>query len=149
MIPHGSGDKNNLLKELLLIDKMPTWVYNNVPKKNKNLKWNNFSDSTSIYHNWINIKNIGSLACSRDPLLMNMVCFRKGLNHVLIHAGRFSKGMDYQNLNYEKKIENKNYHNSWDSNKFIECYKNDDNKYKYFLTNNKKLLFKHFKKKIQ
>ena len=147
MIPHGGGDKNNFLKELVSIEKMPVWVYNKVPKKINNLKWNNFSDSTSIYHNWINIKNIGSLACSRDPLMMNLMCFRKGLNHVLIHPGRFSKGMDYGNLNNKEIVEKKNYHFSWDLSEFSNFYKNDHKKCKYLFTNNKKLLFKFFKKK--
>lgn len=103
-IPHGAGQNNAQLLELPKgYEQRVTWVYNNAKRGGtvkQPLSFRNYSESNGQraqrFHdgnvNWIN---------HVDNLHLHAQLIGKGLNHILIHPGRFGKGMPYEN--YEPK----------------------------------------------
>ncbi len=96
-IPHGAGEANAHLTELPDGYERLTWVYNNA-HRNKSMpspiEWQNYSDSCgqrtqrirgSNAHYLLHIDNLHVKAYLAEP----------GLHHILIHPGRFGKGMPY------------------------------------------------------
>lgn len=98
MIPHGAGEGNAQLIDLPDDDNNIIWVYNNAKKSglcSPPLKWMNYSDSCGISSQIIKTKN-AQYICHRDNLHLNAHLLKPGLNHILVHAGRFAKGMPYE-----------------------------------------------------
>lgn len=103
-IPHGAGENNAQLLELPQgYEERVTWVYNNAKRGGtveQPLKFRNYSESNGqraqrFYDGkvaWIN---------HVDNLHLHAQLIGTGLNHILIHPGRFGKGMPYEN--YESK----------------------------------------------
>ncbi len=102
-IPHGAGENNAQL--LVLPDgyeQRVTWVYNNAKRGGtveQPLRFRNYSESCGQRAqrfrdgdaNWIN---------HIDNLHVHARLIGKGLNHILIHAGRFGRGMPYETYDW-------------------------------------------------
>jgi hypothetical protein len=97
-IPHGSGEANARLLDIPEDCQELVWVYNNA-RKNKTasppLKWKNYSDSSGTSPQAIRGYR-GTYVARRGNLLLAAWMLEPGLNHVLIHPGRFAKGMPYE-----------------------------------------------------
>ncbi len=102
-IPHGAGENNAQLLELPEgYEERVTWVYNNAKRGGsveQPLKFRNYSESNGQRAqrfsdgnvNWIN---------HVDNLHLHAQLIGEGLNHILIHPGRFAKGMPYETYNW-------------------------------------------------
>lgn len=102
-IPHGAGENNAQLLELPKgYEERVTWVYNNAKRGGtveQPLNFRNYSDSNAQrpqrfrdgYVNWNN---------HVDNLHLHARLIGAGLNHILIHPGRFGKGMPYETYDW-------------------------------------------------
>lgn len=98
LIPHGAGEGNVQLTEYPPGYDDIVWVYNNAKRNGRHrppLKWRNYSDSSGIEAQRI-VGYGGQYIARVDNLHLNAYLLSRGLNHVLIHAGRYSKGMPYE-----------------------------------------------------
>ena len=103
VIPHGAGENNAQLLQLPEgYEERVTWVYNNVKRGGtveRPLNFRNYSESNGQRPqrfrdgnvNWIN---------HVDNLHLHAQLIGSGLNHILIHAGRFAKGMPYETYDW-------------------------------------------------
>ncbi len=96
-IPHGAGEANAHLLDLPKGYEWLTWVYNNA-HRNKTItppiKWNNYSDSCGQRTQRIMVPYAHYLL-HMDNLHVKAYMAEPGLHHILIHSGRFGKGMPY------------------------------------------------------
>ncbi len=102
-IPHGAGENNAQLLELPKgYEERVTWVYNNAKRGRtveQPLMFRNYSESNGQRPqrfrdgnvNWIN---------HVDSLHLHAQLIGSGLNHILIHPGRFAKGMPYETYDW-------------------------------------------------
>ena len=104
-IPHGAGEGNAQLTELPIGYEDVVWVYNNAGRNGTcepPLKWRNFSDSTgSAAQRLVGYR--GQYVVQIDNLHLNAYLLSPGLNHVLVHPGRFAKGMPYELFDSQEK----------------------------------------------
>jgi hypothetical protein len=98
MIPHGGGEANAFLidtpEELADV----TWVYNNNTRSGTcevPIQWENYSDSSGQRAQVV--KGFGAhYVIHRSHLYFKANLMGKGLHHILLHPGRFSKNMPYR-----------------------------------------------------
>ena len=96
-IPHGAGEGNARLIDLPSGYEDVTWVYNNSRRNgtaSPPLKWKNYSDSSGQSPQRIRGYR-GEYVARRGNLHLAAWMLSPGLNHVLVHPGRFAKGMPY------------------------------------------------------
>lgn len=96
-IPHGAGEANAQLTELPDGFDDLVWVYNNAKQGGSvppPIVWRNFSDSVRMATQRMKGYR-GQYAVRIDNLHLNAYLLEPGLNHVLVHPGRFSKGMPF------------------------------------------------------
>ncbi|MBK1706879.1 FkbM family methyltransferase [Halochromatium glycolicum] len=97
-IPHGGGEGNAQLVDLPDGYDDLIWIYNNARRNGAcepPLRWRNYSDSCGAAAQ--RIKGFGGqYVANVDNLHLNAYLMEPGLNHVLIHPGRFAKGMPYE-----------------------------------------------------
>ena len=97
-IPHGGGEGNSLLTDIPANCKDLIWVYNGRKKNGLPelpVSWTNFSDSAGTAPQII--KSKGAKYIVRiDNLHMACRLAKNGLNHILIHPGRYGRGMPYE-----------------------------------------------------
>lgn len=97
-IPHGAGEGNSQLFDLPSNYQDLAWVYNNA-SRNKSvtppIKWKNYSDSCGQSAQRIRGFS-GEYITRRGNLHLAAWMLEPGLNHVLVHPGRFSRGMPYE-----------------------------------------------------
>ncbi|MBO6514338.1 MAG: FkbM family methyltransferase [Phycisphaerales bacterium] len=95
-IPHGAGESNARLLELPEgYEEGLEWVYNNRSRNGTvkpTLKWRSWSDSNGQRPQLIKV-NAGHILTSIDNLHTMAWTMEAGINHVLIHPGRFGLGM--------------------------------------------------------
>ncbi len=95
-IPHGAGESNARLLELPDgYEDGLEWVYNNRSRNGTvkpTLKWRSWSDSNGQRPQLIKV-NAGHILTSMDNLHTMAWTMEAGVNHVLIHPGRFGLGM--------------------------------------------------------
>ncbi len=90
-IPHGAGEANAYLLELPDGYESLTWVYNNAPDE-RPIKWVNYTDSCGQKTQRLRAPYAQYLL-HIDNLHVKAYLAEPGLNHILIHPGRFAKGM--------------------------------------------------------
>lgn len=97
-IPHGAGENNAQLLELPEgYEKRITWVYNNAKRGGsveQPLKFRNYSESNGQRAQRFADGNVTWIN-HVDNLHLHAQLLGSGLNHILIHPGRFGKGMPY------------------------------------------------------
>ncbi len=96
-IPHGSGEGNAQLTDIPDGYDDLVWVYNNASRNGTctpPLKWRNFTDSNGPMPQRIRGYTANYVA-HVDNLHVNAYLMTNGLNHVLVHPGRYAKGMPY------------------------------------------------------
>lgn len=110
-IPHGAAEGNNQLVEIPKGFERLTWVYNNARKGGRQaapIKWRNFSDSSGIRP--YPIRAFGArYMVNVDKLHVNAHLLSRGVNHILIHPGRFSRGMPYETYSQPEKMNQRVY----------------------------------------
>ena len=97
-IPHGAGEGNSQLLDLPTDYDDLKWVYNNAKRNGTQdppLNWNNYSDSCGQSLQRIRGYR-GCYITNRANLHIAAWMLKPGLNHVLVHPGRFAKGMPYE-----------------------------------------------------
>ena len=97
-IPHGAGEGNARLVDLPDDYQDLIWVYNNARRNGSTtppLKWKNYSDSAGLSPQRIRGYG-GEYVARRGNLHLAAWMLEPGLNHVLVHPGRFAKGMPYE-----------------------------------------------------
>lgn len=98
-IPHGAGEGNAYLLDVPEECRDLVWVYNNNSRNGAAeapLKWQNFTDSVGGASPQRLKGHKAEYAVYVDNLCMNAYLAKTGLNHILIHAGRWAKGMPYE-----------------------------------------------------
>jgi len=141
LIPHGGGEGNHQYtnwqnkKEYTDI----RWVYNGIKRKDDDpfKKWKNFSDSIGTNAHVYKFEGSSSYIVYRDHLMNKAYTAKRGLHHILVHAGRMGKGMPYNKykkyiLPGSKVIKSVNYHKKFSTRKF------DLNNYSLEKTKNQK-----------
>lgn len=96
-IPHGAGENNNILSPLPDGSEDLIWAYNNHRKYGnceKLPKWRNFSDSNLDLPQIFGLQS-GHILSYIDNLYLFCASARQGLHHLVLHAGRYSRGMPY------------------------------------------------------
>lgn len=95
-IPHGAGESNARLLELPDgYEEGLEWVYNNRSRNGTvkpTLKWRSWSDSNGQRPQLMKV-NAGHMLTSMDNLHLMAWTMEPGVNHVLVHPGRFGLGM--------------------------------------------------------
>lgn len=95
VIPHGGGEGNTQLADIENCGGGLIWAYNGRPKNKNILKWENFNDSAGQ-----NMKVVvapkAKVVVGRDALHVKAWLAGPGLHHVLLHPGRFGRGMPYE-----------------------------------------------------
>jgi hypothetical protein len=123
MIPHGGGESNAQLVDLPEGYGDIAWVYNNNTRGGRvkaPIVWENYRDSSGMSpqilggskHRWV---------VNQDNLMMQAEMMEPGLHHVLVHPGRFGKGMPYARyLGFEPEMERASVEYTFDA-----CYDAD------------------------
>jgi hypothetical protein len=95
-IPHGGGEGNHLLDELPDECSGLIWAYNNRPVEKTSPKWENFTDSSGQNLKILRSGEKATYVVARDALHVKAWTAAPGLHHILLHPGRFGKGMPYE-----------------------------------------------------
>ncbi len=100
-IPHGAGEGNARLLELPEgYEDGLEWAYNNRSRNGTveaTVHWENWTDSVRQHPQWIKSRFAVHEAV-RDTLRVKAHTASAGLHHVLVHPGRFGRGMPYAEL---------------------------------------------------
>lgn len=105
-IPHGGGEANAKLLSVPCNAEDLVWVYNNNRQNDSidpPLKWKNYSDSSSSSPQRMRGYRSHYIA-RRSNLHLAAYLAEPGLNHILVHPGRYSKGMPYEQFSSSEKI---------------------------------------------
>jgi hypothetical protein len=97
-IPHGAGEGNAKLLDVPESCRDLVWVYNNAKKNNTvdpPISWVNYSDSCSAAPQRLQ-SDFGQYIARVDNLHLWAHLLVPGTYHILIHPGRFAKGMLYE-----------------------------------------------------
>ena len=102
-VPHGAGENNAQLLQLPDgYEERVTWVYNNAKRGGtveQPLKFRNYSESNGQRPQWFRDGNVTWIN-HVDNLHLHAQLIGSGLNHILIHPGRFGKGMPYETYDW-------------------------------------------------
>lgn len=94
-IPHGGGEGNAHLTELPPgYGKGLSWVYNNAPE-DRPVTWENYTDSCGQTPQVVKGYQ-AQYVLHIDNLHLKAHLCQRGLHHILVHSGRFGKGMPYE-----------------------------------------------------
>lgn len=97
-IPHGGGEGNTQLLDLPDSCSNLIWAYNGRREADVQApKWRNFSDSNTFYPQRMN-GGRATYITAIDNLHVFAHLAEPGLNHVLLHCGRYAGGMPYSEL---------------------------------------------------
>ncbi len=95
-VPHGGGEGNVFLTDIPESCSDLVWAYNgrkNAEHENPP-RWNNFSDSNTFYAQ--RMTSGGATYIARiDNLHLFALLAEPGLNHILLHCGRYARWMPY------------------------------------------------------
>lgn len=122
-IPHGGGEGNNSINFDYSSQNLKL-VYNGRQVEDRiKFKWLNFSDSVGPFYNKLRAKGIVYFSSQNRLETLKIFCNQKKLFHILIHPGRFQKGMNFFKNN---KINYKGFNYPKDQLKLFSEYKNTD-----------------------
>jgi hypothetical protein len=93
-IPHGGGEGNTCLTDVPEACRQLIWAYNARPESEGASPWENFNDSSGQDLKILRADE-ATYVVGRDALHVKAYTARPGLHHVLLHPGRFGKGMPY------------------------------------------------------
>jgi hypothetical protein len=93
-IPHGGGEGNTCLTDVPEACRRLIWAYNARPKSEAGAPWENFNDSSGQDLKILRADE-ATYVVGRDALHVKAYTARPGVHHVLLHPGRFGKGMPY------------------------------------------------------
>lgn len=99
-IPHGGGEDNTAFKAFPNDLAGLVWAYNHAGSEGhgqRRLRWRNFSDSSGPRFQKFRAKG-ATYFLQRDNLHAVGHALQPGLNHILLHPGRYSKGMPYESI---------------------------------------------------
>lgn len=95
-IPHGASEGNVLLTDLPEKGGGLLWAYNG-RTGHSDIGWENFNDSSGLRPKILKARR-AHYVVHRAPWLFKAYTARKGLHHLLMHPGRFGRGMPYSEV---------------------------------------------------